>query len=91
MAECIVSGYRKIYEEEDAWVATQEGPERDPEQHLPMLNRESKCCTVRRKRSNDVHLATQGPYGIWGHYIDNLAVSELIQIDDNTFGLEVDS
>lgn len=41
LAECIVSGYRKIYEEEEAFVASQSGPERDPQQ-VTMLNRESK-------------------------------------------------
>lgn len=34
---------------------------------------------------------SSGPYGIWGHYIDDLDLIEVEQIENNIFGLSVDS
>lgn len=34
---------------------------------------------------------SDGPYGIWGHYIGDLVLHEVRQIEGNLFGLGVDS
>ena len=34
---------------------------------------------------------SHGPYGIWGHVIDDLVLYEVVQIQDNLFELGVDS